>query len=112
MGRITTAIRHLIPYAAPPVRCSVCESAQSAKRRLISGPRFYLCEVCIQRALTTVDVGDSRLLPRNAICAFCRGSGDGTGVALGASAYWICNSCARRAAEVLHDDSGSRKRAT
>lgn len=53
MGRIVAAIRYLLPRIAAP-RCAACGGQRSAERRLISGPRFYVCETCIDLVLAAI----------------------------------------------------------
>ncbi len=112
MGRIAAVIRYLIPSAAQPPRCTVCGGQRSAQRRLISGPRFYACEACIDVALAAIQADRAGPLPTGVTCAFCRNSDNVAAVAFDSSPYWVCVECAHKAAEVFDVDDTSPKRAT
>ena len=39
---------------APPLRCSFCNKNQNQVKKLIAGPRAYICDECVQICLEII----------------------------------------------------------
>lgn len=98
--------------------CSFCGAARDATRRLISGPRVFICEVCTQRARAAsrdqpLDGEPTfRRAAAKDTCDFCgRRAGDGLlkkhrpSAIVGTNDHRICERCVELSIGILDENA-------
>ena len=90
---------------SPPLRCSFCNKSQRDVRKLIAGPKVFICDECVDicRAIIVEDLsvpGDAALPAGNARCLVCHNQQEAAHM-LPVRWGMVCELCARDVQEAI-----------
>ena len=98
MGKVARAIRRLVAEPSP-LRCAHCARERTEVKRLIAGPRIYICGDCVHDATLTFAAGTERMT--FITCAFCGETA--RAVELGAGTRAVCGDCIELMGHILEE---------
>lgn len=93
MGLLRETARRIATRMSPGIVCRACGRERSRTVRLVAGPGFYLCELCIVAA-----AGDQTVT--HATCSFC-GSRKSVALVGERTTVRVCANCTARMVELL-----------
>jgi hypothetical protein len=99
----------------PMLKCSFCGKHQTQVRKLIAGPKVYICNGCVEKADRVIATGEVATTPLSAMkslgedaatakCSFCgkrRHQVSGLAIAAGGT---ICTECLALCGEIITDE--------
>jgi ATP-dependent protease Clp ATPase subunit len=87
--------RFIAMWRARVISCSFCNKSQRDVKKLIAGPTVYICDECVNAAIT----GVPGVAARN-VCSFCRKGGNIL-LANPSDDVRICSECIQIARDVV-----------